>query len=249
MLPIDDPAWDSMDVGSVRASDVQHAIRRLKAAPDWNSPDTTALGDLVALLGPPHREVSEVTYAAVPHVVDLAKRRPPTEKALVCLHMLFLIGASKDPAPEVHGFADALRCMANVAAGIVGSDELSASTRAVVVAAMLIDPGCLWVARLALMFAVEEYATVYCPHCDALAWVEEEDEVWWLRGESGRKCRITRSGMPRPALTLIANASRKAGVDTSSARCEGVEGHALCPECHKDIGVADALETSARSGV
>lgn len=104
MLTLDSPRWSELSHAYDQASDIPSLLRQLKTAPPPKEYDTPPWGNLWSALC--HQgDVYTASYAAVPHLVNIAFTKPIRER----VHHISLVGSIEigrhlDKAPPIPDF-------------------------------------------------------------------------------------------------------------------------------------------------
>lgn len=243
MVALDDPRWAELEGAYGSAAAIPELLRALEA-----SPDPERWSELYSWLC--HQDTNyTATYAAVPHIVEMAVRRPPTERTDFVVFIGHVAACERTcPVPDelAAAYERALAVVephVRVAIAARPADE----TIWYLLSAAAAVRG-LGLVATALEDFVAGVANAACPSCDAdveIAWQDAEPPAAPIEPLDPEPSDWTEDDATARLLALAELADRPDVAEVLQAW----EGTVACPECDERFRVRPAHLAYYRSWV
>jgi hypothetical protein len=228
VLPLDDPRWATLTHAFGAATDVPGWLRSLAAGKDVWQPLWSALCD---------DAVYPATYAAVPHLVDIAATLPPRAQ-LPFWTFVAEVARTRAPAPipklldaDYHAAIPRARKLAFATLDARVVDEREAAVLLAALAALAGHP----TISHALEALADDDLAIPCPDCEALVPVSLEHTPL-----------LPAKRRPRPLPFDAITFARRAAAPRLATRLAAWDGTVACPTCARRFVVRDALIDAPR---
>ncbi len=261
MLPLDSPRWNELKQAYGTAEDIPDLIQTLADEPgpdDWNE----LWGCLCHQMS-----VYSATYAAFPHLLEIARNRPAGERFDLIL-FLGTVAAHRDDAALLPEFREdygralpeaAEMCLAELMAG---PDDQGNAVYLILALAGLC--GCTGVARSIDGFVDAEFL-IECPGCQTELYIWPSDEGYRIYSEDPVKNRATPFSAVKPAPIAgipgtvtpadireetapqwISSVATSGGHSELAALLQQLHGTGSCPKCHCEFSVFEEVLKNPR---